>query len=318
MHLVKNTQNINKPIEETQINILNRLNDEFGILYEFESSDFIIFIHNSNVERFIEMYVDVEHPFMKKQIRGITYPYPLFWINDVIQNIKINWTKELVIKIIKAGRKFDESVWFDLVMNSSFKLTMDDYLFLKDYIDFNPFSSLINFEWSKKFLHDNFDKLNWDKLSINEGLPWDENLIEEFSDKWKWESNHVGEYLIYNNSRIFWTISLFEKWKHKIDFYSFIIFANFEPNIIIEYYDLFLQTKVVTNNCHRSGGDKEWDDIELIYVVEYAKNPNFKLTKGLIYFSKSKELKVMTCGSYFNTDATFETKSLYEHWRIRW
>lgn len=318
MYFVNNERNIDRPIEETQIDILNTLNEEYGFFYTYLSSTFKIYIHNSHLVNFLNKYVDSEHPFMLKQSFNKTVPWPLFSIRHIIKYSKINLSKELLEQIIISRKKFEENIWFDLVENTSFVLTVGDFEFLKSHVDFNPFSSLVNFDWSTEFLLNNFDKLNWEKLSSNPGLKWNENLIETFLDKWLWKPGYERQKSICNNESIYWSISIFDKYKDRIDLYDFITHAKIDPNIIIKYYELFLGTKTIIHNCHRAGDDKEWDELELIYVVEYAHNPHFILTKELITFAENIEIKVMTCGSYFNYPAKFKTQLLINHWKDRW
>jgi hypothetical protein len=321
---------VRKEREKVQIGIINTLDKEFGILFLHKSyhANFIIYIHISNLEIFLERYVNKEHPFIKMNTSGNKHspryiPCPLFDIKDLILNPKFTWTKEMIKTVVVGRRIFNQNAWYYFVKNPNFKLTMEDYLFLKDCIDFCELSSLVNFEWDLEFLHNHSDKLNWSKLSGNIGLPWNESLIDEFSDKWEWDLERGGPYydrdLFYKNHKIFWTISMFKKYLNKLDLYTFITQANFDPNIIIEYYDIFLQTKQINNHCYKTSDDKEWEVLDLIFVVEYAQNPNFKLSKNLINFSKNKELKVMTRGSVFifNYDATFVTQSLYDHWKSK-
>ena len=52
--------------------------------------------------------------------------------------------------------------------------------------DINSLSTNEKLPWSEDFIEKYKDKWNWDMLSTNNGLPWSMHLLEKFEDQWVW------------------------------------------------------------------------------------------------------------------------------------
>lgn len=77
---------------------------------------------------------------------------------------------------------------------------------------------------------------DWKELSLNQGLPWDEQLIDSFSDKFVWSKTFLapivtpeGEEIpglfskenesgLVSNEALPWSLSFILKYKNQIDF----------------------------------------------------------------------------------------------------
>lgn len=65
-----------------------------------------------------------------------------------------------------------------------------------------------NINWDDFLIESNSDKLDWEKISLNEGIKFSETLIKRYQDKWNWNN-------LLNNPSIKWDENLkktFNKW----------------------------------------------------------------------------------------------------------
>jgi hypothetical protein len=82
---------------------------------------------------------------------------------------------------------------------------------------FEELSGNILLPWKSDFINEYKDKWDWNKLSVNLGINWDEGLIDEFSEHLPFsrspESNIEGS--LSENPNVQWTIELLLKYEDK-------------------------------------------------------------------------------------------------------
>ena len=86
------------------------------------------------------------------------------------------------------------------------------------------------------------DKFDWIWLSLNENLPWSEDLIEKYEDKWDWN-------LLSFNKNLIWSEDLIEKYKNNWNWYNLSNNANFSLSIklIYKYFDKIVSSQHIWN-----------------------------------------------------------------------
>jgi len=125
----------------------------------------------------------------------------------IFDNTGIEWSKQYILEFN------DEVNWESLSSNPSLKITTDLLLEFEDKIDwyFFSFNPSIICIWEDKSFSKFKNKLNWDTLSANKGLPWSEDFVELNKDKIKFE-------YFSHNSVFKWTEAFIEEHKDKLDF----------------------------------------------------------------------------------------------------
>ena len=142
--------------------------------------------------------------------------------------------------------------WWYLSYNPN--VLWNEFLFDKYVakIDWLSFCDNIGFPWSLKFIEKYEMQLidQWfgepgegSRLSSNEAIPWCEDLIEEYKEKWNWRS-------ISENKRIPWSVDLIKKYKGYIDFgyleYNKGVTTNKD---IVEEFGLMVKSRLDDREC---------------------------------------------------------------------
>src|SRR5690554_365683 len=105
-----------------------------------------------------------------------------------------------------------------LTFNQNRKLVKEIFLknpsFFIEYISlYYPLSEEALDRYSEKL-----ERRQWHLLSQNESLPWSENLIERFKDKWYWGDNLIRG--LSKSEALPWSESFIEKFEDKWDWRS--------------------------------------------------------------------------------------------------
>lgn len=130
-------------------------------------------------------------------------------------------------------------------------------------IDWDQLSQNIYLPWTQEFIAKYSDKWNWYQLSVNESLPWSESLIAAFEDNWVWgglgDCNEQGERpLVWGltaNDSIHWTPAMLERFEHNHDWFHLSYMENVEWSIeiVLEYGAKFQYEQFLFNNSLWTG-----------------------------------------------------------------
>jgi len=134
-------------------------------------------------------------------------------------NTGIPWSTELIGKYLSKNLKEDQNgYWSALSYNESlpwsekfverYEANWDwDMLSANNKVAFN----LNQIEKYKEKVIWKRKHVNFGSLSNNTSLPWSEELIDKYLDKWDWEG-------LAENEGIFWTEKMIEKYKDKLNY----------------------------------------------------------------------------------------------------
>jgi hypothetical protein len=171
-------------------------------------------------------------------------------------NQHINWSEELIAKLApywkKAERETREyfvSPWKSLCVNPSVPWTAKlikkyQKSFLKsERVHWKELSRNTNLPWQEENLLEQFkEKWNWELLSVNNGVGFTESQIEKYKDLFTWDSGNGSNQNIASNANLPWSVEFIEKYKHKWQWWSLSrnpgvnwteeMISTFEENII--------------------------------------------------------------------------------------
>jgi len=143
-------------------------------------------------------------------------------------NMFVNWDIDYLMS------RLDILQLYELAKNKYFRWSIafiDKYQYLFNDLVWNDISDRHDIEWSKEFLDKYKNNWNWSKIARNEHIPFSEELVIYFVEKWN-ESLPVGcnrwGFLLQNNS-VQWTYNLYvfylsqkeEKFKYNFDYDAF-------------------------------------------------------------------------------------------------
>jgi hypothetical protein len=118
--------------------------------------------------------------------------------------------------------------------------------------------------------------VDWEILSQNEFLPWDENFIEQYKDKLNWEN-------LCANSHIHWTDSMLNRFHDRINWESISNqrYVTLPVDFIVKYDNqlIWKNTTLYTNFCNYVLWDElsietfkhkiDWSSFTLNYVMDW-------------------------------------------------
>lgn len=116
-----------------------------------------------------------------------------FLLNKAPRHFTINLISRhypLSIELIRNYRGVLE--WYGLIENQRITWSLDA---LKEFypeiyeLDISDLSTNTNLPWNEDFIAYFRDKWDWKALSSNTSLPWSERLIEMFYDRWNWNAS---------------------------------------------------------------------------------------------------------------------------------
>jgi len=149
-------------------------------------------------------------------------------------NQYIKWSEELIDKLSpfwkKAEKKTSDhmvSPWKGLCSNPSVPWTAKlikkyQKSFFRPYgINWKELSRNPNLPWQEENLLDQFkDKWKWDLLSVNNGIGFTEEQIEKYKDLFIWDSGSGSNQNIASNTNLPWNVELIKKYKQKWHWWS--------------------------------------------------------------------------------------------------
>jgi hypothetical protein len=145
--------------------------------------------------------------------------------------------------------------------------------------------------WSEDILDFYFDVLNWRLLSGNKSIPWSNNLIRKYSNKWYWKRVHDSKKINQNetdlstNYAIFWDKNLLEEFSEKLDFWYISLHGKMEWKCLLKLHKYFDEKHCIRREEHR------WSDYNPEYFAVFsscwenlANNSNFSIDIEIIEF----------------------------------
>ncbi|MCL2327278.1 MAG: hypothetical protein FWC39_02060 [Bacteroidetes bacterium] len=108
--------------------------------------------------------------------------------------------------------------FFRDIISAHYPLTNNQLSTYKDFLNWEFISMNPNIQWSHEILSKFKKLINWQWLSINIAAFEDLSLLDKFEDYIHWQGGGYYGDTIINNSGIFWTTELIDKYAHKIDF----------------------------------------------------------------------------------------------------
>ena len=273
-------------------------------------SNLYLYIHLSQFDMFVD-------EFKSDEI--------YFGFCSIFKDLNIPWDKKRIKQFAPYFGKLCINSWAYIFENEKVFFDIDLINSIERYVKFDFLSNCQNFNWTEEFIEKNKNKLKWENLSANPSLPWSPSFLELYKDKWCWGGGdthlyaNVRTYSISINSGISWNQNLFDKYKNRLDLWTFIQYANFPPSLLISNYEDFKSLKKVIGPCHRSGGEREWEDIGVHTITKYCNNKHFLLTTELMAFAKTKVLmepptRDTRAGNYYYPNNVCEKKTLLDIW----
>ncbi|OBX24708.1 helicase-like protein [Gelidibacter algens] len=192
----------------------------------------------------------VEHNFEKQYFNGLCFNEAIPWSLNLIDKFKeqLNWRNLSSIKSLPWSEELIEHFyerwnWEVLSSNSAISWSLEMVYRWKDRLSFYSLSHKTYLKLPIDFIRDNADKFDWEGdeygfsggLSDNPNLPWSEEFIEEFKDKFNWtilstrdflpwSENFINKYSNYfcwenlsYNTELPWSIKLIDKYIDKWD-----------------------------------------------------------------------------------------------------
>jgi hypothetical protein len=149
--------------------------------------------------------------FSPEQLRYICLIENLPWSEALLEKYKDVFDWEIVSS--NPGIPFSKDLyckyfdrWDHNSLQANKRLISDSYIFeflAFATLDFSAISAYKE-DWTMRFINWYEKELDWDQLSGNKHLPWDQGIIEKFEDRWNW-------FVMSGNRRVPWTWELIEK-----------------------------------------------------------------------------------------------------------
>lgn len=173
------------------------------------SSMYVMFnLCYSNQIDLIEAY----HPYLNWKI--ICQNPNLPWMEE---NLMERWEECLVWEGLAYNRKLHQNPSF-------FEDNMEIWMSNPTRF-FHSFSRVPTIQWTSQLINRYCDLWDWEWLCQNEGVPWNEELIEKFKDKVWWGGKEIGEDNwirsiggLIMNENLPWSIDFLIRHEEQIDF----------------------------------------------------------------------------------------------------
>ena len=229
------------------------------------TEDFIL----QNMDRFDWFYLS-QNPYLPWSEKFIEKLKPVwssrFW-NGITINKGIPWKIELIDKYMETDLNPDLALkWSGLSLNESLPWNEEFVERFEIYWEWNGLSGNNNVGLSSMQIEKYKDKLLWKRnhpnfgaLSDNTSLPWSEELIDAYLEKWDWDD-------LARNEGIQWNEKMFNKYKDKLKVNELFLSPNLPWSLefLTKYENIFLNTwemDIHTEKCRQVIWDKVFTNI---------------------------------------------------------